>query len=464
MNIKTFFSNLTKRKGRITEGGILPPSPAIHHVYQPRTDLPDIILQMPSLFMFDMNSYMQSINSAKAIDFSSRVLLYDMYESCLLDPFLSGVIDKRRIGVSRMPIEFRRNGKPVDEVNLQIRAPWFRKFLKDVLDSKLWGYALFQFYRNEKDGYINYYKVPYKHYDPIKRQLLRNQEDQTGIPIEAFDNMLCVCDDPRSLGVMAELVPMVLYKRKNMGDWAMFCQIFGMPIREYTYDAGDEDARRKLLMDARQQGSNGVYIHPKESALNIIESANKSGTVDLYERFKDACNKEISIRILGNTLTTDAQKTGTQSLGQVHQEEEDMIKIDDRSFVLDVLNYDIADIFSSLGINTEGGEFVYVETLALNPNQQVDVIQKAMSMGLPVGHDYMYKVLQIEKPEDYDQQRARMKAEKEAQRKLQEQVALAMPHRNSQGEESPKDDPKHTNVAENFFDFAPQDDGAPLAF
>ena len=464
MDIKTIFHNLFKRKGRITEGGMFTPTQTMQPVYQPRTDMPDIILQMPSLFMFDMSNYMQSINSAKAIDFASRVQLYDMYESCLLDPFLSGVIDKRRIGVSRIPVEFRRDGKPVDEVNRQIRAPWFRKFLKDVLDSKLWGYALFQFYRNEKDGYINYYKVPYKHYEPVKRQLLRNQEDETGVPIDAFENMLCVCDDPRSLGIMAELVPMVLYKRKDMGDWAMFCQIFGMPIREYTYDAGDEEARKKVLQDARGQGSNAVYIHPKESTLNIIESGNKSGTVDLYERFKDACNKEISIRVLGNTLTTDAQKTGTQSLGQVHQEEEDLIKADDRSFVLDVLNYDMTDIFANLGINTEGGEFVYVETRALNPNQQVDVIQKAMAMGLPIGHDYMYKVLQIEKPDDYDKQLAQMEAEKEAERKLQEQMAQAMPDRNN-GQDDGNIDPKRKKpVAENFFDFAPQDDGAPLAF
>ena len=49
------------------------------------------------------------------------------------------------------------------------------------------------------------------------------------------------------LGIFAELMPAVLYKRGDMADWAQFCNIFGMPIREYTYDAGDETARKRLL-------------------------------------------------------------------------------------------------------------------------------------------------------------------------------------------------------------------------
>ena len=72
-------------------------------------------------------------------------------------------------------------------------------------------------------------------------------------------------------------------------------------------------------------------------------------------------------------------------------------------------------------------------------------------------------MLQIEKPDDYDQQLAQMEAEKEAERKLQEQMAQAMPDRNN-GQEGNTDPKRKKPVAENFFDFAPQDDGAPLAF
>ena len=412
------------RKRRITEGGaVRRDTPAASP--RGRNIEPDIILQMPELFYFDMRAYVASMQSAEAIDFYSRARLYDMYRSALLDLHLSGIIDKRLVGVSRIPIEFRRDGKPDEAVNREIRSPWFRRFVKDVLWSKFWGFSLFQFYR-DGDGRIAYYKVPCKHYDPVRRLILRYQTDTDGMPLDAFSNMLCVCEDPRSLGILSELVPMVLYKRGDMADWAQFCQIFGMPIREYTYDAGDEEARRRLLQDARAQGANAVYIHPKESALNLIESANKSGTVDLYERFKDACNTEMSVRVLGNTLTTDAKATGTQSLGTVHQEEEGHIKADDRQFVLDVLNFQMAPVFEELGVNTEGGEFSYARTRALDPNQQVDIIVKAKAMGLPVSDDYIYETLLIDKPEDYDTLKAEIRAQEEADRKLKQQMAEGM--------------------------------------
>lgn len=38
-----------------------------------------------------------------------------------------------------------------------------------------------------------------------------------------------------------------------------------------------------------------------------------------------------------------------------------MLKADDRDFILDVLNYNMTDIFNALCVNTEGGEFVYVK-------------------------------------------------------------------------------------------------------
>ena len=444
---------------RITEGGLLA-QPADRNTSNSRTWIePDIILQMPELFWFDMRAYMSSLDAAKSIDFYCRVRLYDMYESALLDLHLSGIIDKRRIGVSRIPIEFRRNGKPDDAVNRQIRSPWFRRFVKDVLMSKFWGFAAFQFYKDDK-GWIQYYRIPYKHYDPVRRIVLRMQTDQSGVPIDAFGNTLVVCDDPRGLGMLAELVPMVLYKRGNFGDWAQFCQIFGMPIREYTYDAGDEEARKRLIQDARAQGANAVYIHPKESALNIIESSNKSGTVDLYERFKEACNTEMSVRVLGNTLTTDAKSTGTQALGTVHQEEEDAIKEDDRDFILDVLNYEMTDIFAALGVNTEGGEFVYVETMRLNPSQQVDVISKAKAMGLPITDDYLYRTLMIDKPDNYDELKAQIEAEQEAERKLKEQMAGAMGDDNTPDKEDEDTEPKRNGLRNRlirFFGLAPND-------
>ncbi len=408
---------------RIRQGGLLVPQGQ-----RP----PDIVLQMPEIFFFDMAAYMNSVKAAKGIDFSNRVRLYDMYESAMLDLHLSGVIAKRLRGVTKIPIEFRRKGEPDETINAQLRSPWFKELRKDLVMSEFWGFTLVQFYLDE-NGNIRYDLIDRKHYDPIHGKILKYQGAIDGIPVEEFPDMLFV-GKARDLGIYAELLPAVLYKRGDMSDWARFCNIFGMPIREYTYDAGDELARTRLIADARRQGANAVYIHPKESELNLVEAGNKTGSSELYKTFAEYWDSKMSIRVLGNTLTTDAKSTGTQALGEVHKEEEDEMNADDRAFILDILNYDMRPIFASLGFSVDGGEFVYAQKDNTTPSQQIDIVQKLSSMGLPIDDDYLYETFCVKKPENYD----RIKAEKAAERLAARQALTGSPAPEPAGKDGQK--------------------------
>ena len=433
------------KQGKIIQGGMLVPQGMRQ---------PDIVLQMPEIFMFDMNAYMQSVKAAKGIDFSNRARLYDMYDSASLDLHLSGVIAKRMRGVTKIPIEFRRNGVPDDEINKQIKSPWFKQLRKDLVMSEFWGFTLVQFYRND-EGNIRYDLINRKHYDPIHRKLLKYQGSMDGVPIDDFPDMLFVGSE-RDLGIYAELLPAVLYKRGDMSDWAQFCNIFGMPVREYTYDAGDEEARRRVIDDARRQGANAAYIHPKESELKLVEAGNKTGSSDLYRTFAEYWDSKMSIRVLGNTLTTDAKSTGTQALGSVHKGEEDEMNSDDRDFILDILNYDMRPIFASLGFNVEGGEFVYAKKDKINPAQQIDIVQKLSSMGLPIDDDYLYETFCVAKPDNYKQ----LKEEKEAAKAaFREQLGLQVNDDDKKKQDKNTDKTAFKQHLKSFFGLAP-DKGA----
>lgn len=474
---------MAKKNKKITQGGF-----TFRHES-------DIVLQMPELFHFDLAAYMSAVNAASSIDYSHRVRLYDMYESAQFDLHLAGVLDKRIRAVRRLPIEFQRDGQPDERINQQIASPWFKDFRRDLLLSHFWGFSLFQFY-TDHEGNIQYTLVPHKHYNPITRQILKYQGDQSGISIDDFPNTLFVGQE-RALGIFAELLPAVLYKRGNMGDWARFCNIFGMPIREYTYDAGDEEARRRLIADARRQGTNAVYIHPRESSLNLIDSGNKSASSELFRTFTEYWDSQISIRVLGNTLTTDAQSTGTQALGTVHKDEEVGMNEEDREFILDVLNYEMTEIFAALGFNTEGGKFVYAKKEEIDPAQQIDILTKLSALGLPLDHDYLYETFGIRKPDNYDaiiEEKAAQKAAiqaslEQAQNKEEEppeadkevsppQDELKEPKQKETAEEEPaKEKPAEPqtekeeeqqkkkkkptkNIFTRFFAWAPRDHGA----
>ena len=80
---------MKKNNNKIIQGG---------YISQPGLRQPDVVLQMPELFHFDLNAYMNAVNSASSIDYSNRVRLYDMYESARFDLHFSGVMDKRLRG------------------------------------------------------------------------------------------------------------------------------------------------------------------------------------------------------------------------------------------------------------------------------------------------------------------------------------------------------------------------------
>ena len=121
-----------------------------------------------------------------------------------MDPHLSSVINKRKSAILCSVIEYRRGGKPDEKINEQLRSPWFLRFLGDAFDAIPQGNTLVQFYRDKKTGWLNYIFIPRKHYDPIRKLILKRQHDITGIPWDEFDDLLFI-GEPRSLGELAKL-------------------------------------------------------------------------------------------------------------------------------------------------------------------------------------------------------------------------------------------------------------------
>ena len=358
-----------------------------------------VIITAPRLFMKDMADYMQAVRGANNVDFTQRTRLYDLYEDILMDGHTGSVIEKRKSAVQCSQIEFRRNGVPDEGINTLLRSPWFYRFIGDLIDSDFWGFSLFQFYK-DGSGWMDYRLVPRKNYDPVRGLIKHRQEDTTGEPLENYHTMLFV-GEKRSLGRLARIAPYVIYKRNDMADWAQFCEIFGMPIREYTYSAGDEQARDQAVKDMAEQGGAAVFLHPEEAHMKLIESGNKSGSSDLYRTLYDTCNDEISKIVLGNTLTTQASERGTQALGTVQEKGEKKLNEADRILVLNTLNYDMTDIFTAFGYDTRGGEFYYVKPKETTAEQEINIISRMRQMGTPVSDEYVYEATGIPKPENY---------------------------------------------------------------
>lgn len=386
---------MAKKNTRITISGNMP---------RPGQRQPAIIrLTQPKRFNIDTADFMTAIKAAENVDYTQRAKLYDLYNDILLDAHLSSVIDKRKNAVLSSSIEFHRNGKPDEKINEQLFSPWFYRCVADILDARFWGFSLMQFYK--KGEWVDYDLVPRKHVEPVRKLILTRQTDLMGTSWEEFEDLLFI-GGSTDLGLLARAAPWVIYKRNTTADWAQFSEVFGMPIQEYTYETDDEDARARALQDANSIGSLATFIHGKDTELQLREAGNKTGSAEVYDRFIERCNSEISKLILGNTLTTEASAKGTQALGTVHKKVEEAVAKADREFVLNVLNYDMADIFAHMGINTAGGKFCFPEKKDTDQNTKMNILtQLRNTFLLPVDDDYLYEEFGVEKPRDYDKQK-----------------------------------------------------------
>lgn len=416
-----------------------------------------IVLTQPKRFGLDIADYMSAIRAAENVDFSRRYKLYDLYSDILMDTHLTCVIEKRKNAVLCSDIEFQVNGKPDETVNEQIRSPWFNKLIGDIIDARFWGFSLCQFYKEGE--WVDYDLVPRKHVDPIKKLILRHQTDVTGLPWDKYTDLLFI-GSPSDLGLLAKAAPWVIYKRNTTGDWSQFSEIFGMPIQEYIYDSDDEESRQRAMEDAANTGSLAQFFHAKDTEFKLTEAGNKTGSADVYERLCERCNNEISKLVLGNTLTTESSENGTQALGTVHKKVEDKVAQADKNYVLNVLNYDMSDIFARMGINTAGGVFCFPEKKEIDSTTKLNIITTLKSnFNLPVSDDYLYEEFGVEKPDNYEQ----IKKERDEQ-PPHNNIPVQAPETKEEKDPEPTTAQKKSfrNWIASFFGKAPSDGGAAL--
>jgi phage gp29-like protein len=155
-------------------------------------------------------------------------------------------------------------------------------------------------------------------------------------------------------GLLLKAAPYVIYKRGDMGNWANFTQLFGMPFREARYSGYNEATRLQIEQGLQSMGSAGYGIFPDDAKIDFHEANNVQANGLLYDTLRKACNEELSMLILGQTGTT-IQTPGKLGGENTNAQTEDDINADDRKFELAVMNEKVLPILSNLGYKVNAG-------------------------------------------------------------------------------------------------------------
>ncbi|GAA0311640.1 phage portal protein family protein [Rhodovulum strictum] len=143
-------------------------------------------------------------------------------------------------------------------------------------------------------------------------------------------------NNPYGLGLGTRLFWPVLFKREGVAFWLHFAEKFAGPtvVGETPYGTMTEE-QRKLLGTLRDIRTSSAVVVPVGTGVRFLEAA-RSGSVT-YQDFLTYWDKQISICVTGETLTTDIGDTGSRAASETHADMLAMLVDGDGDLLSDTL-------------------------------------------------------------------------------------------------------------------------------
>lgn len=312
-----------------------------------------VIIKAPQRKTSDVGQWRTALQSA---DNGRMKLLYDLYEDLLIDGVLADAMDKRISAVTNSELTFQNaKGESVPEIMDLIDSMDMEELLTQIMHVRFWGRAAVEFDFTTR---FRVYEIPKKHIDLKGRQILLNEYDTKGVPYEDDDNLM-VLGKQRDYGMFLRTAPFAIWKRGGFGDYAQWLEIFGMPQRVGKYSSYDPESRELLEKAMENAGSAPWIVIPKETEVETTNNTGNNSSGAGFNDFRKACNEEILITVLGQTLTTIQGDKGARSLGEVHKVVEEGKNRSDLRFVQRILNQRLLPLLEKRGYPVNGGWFVF---------------------------------------------------------------------------------------------------------
>lgn len=348
-----------------------------------------IIVKQPYRKVYDVGDWR---NALRAADIGRTKQLYDLFDDILVDGLLADAIEKRIDAILNAELTFQdAKGKEVDMIaDIMDTADW-EELLRQIMNERMYGRSAVEILCSQSDFHVE--QIPAKHIDIDHKFILINPGDDHGISYEK-DNSLLVLGRPRNFGLLLKATPYAIYKRGGFGDWSQWIELFGMPQRVGKYNSYDPESRKLLEKAMEEAGSAPYIVIPKEAEVETITTT-YSGSKSSYNEFRQACNEEMLITILGQTLTTVQGENGARSLGEVHKEVEEGKNKSDMRFVQRVLNQRVLPMLEARGYPVAGGSFIFPKSAeALSVSEIVE-----LSNIMPIPQSYLHDKYSIPVPD-----------------------------------------------------------------
>lgn len=314
-----------------------------------------------------------------------------LYKDALLDNHLAGAIETQRI----LPVLNKEfiirdpKGNTDTARSALIQGKWFRDILRQALLSIFYGYSLI-FVDNLASTDRTILNINRENVVPELGRILNNPLDLTGKHIDyrqfpAYFLFASLGSD--NIGLIESVAPLTIYKRHSWASWDEFEQIFGLPIRIARTAINTREHKDDIQQWLETMGTAAYAILDKQTDIEIKES-NRSDAYHIYLEKVNAANREISKRILGQTMTMEDGSSLSQA--QVHEKVLKEVHASDLTELTDWVNDTLFPVLRIHGFDIpEGYVFAAQDREVISPREKITIDQALLNAGYNLDPAYI---------------------------------------------------------------------------
>ncbi|MCY4030283.1 MAG: DUF935 domain-containing protein, partial [Acidobacteria bacterium] len=196
-----------------------------------------------------------------------------------------------------------------------------------------------------------------------------------------------------------------LFKTLTIKDWMRFCEAYGMPLRIGKYhETANEKDKEVLWKAVANIAADAAAIIPEGMMIEFVEDRTVQGRSEIYRDLVAYIDQQISIAVLGQTLTTQEGDSGSYSLGQVHDRVRGDIERSDGRQLAATLRRDLVVPIVQLnrGMRDAYPKVVIEREETMDMQALSDALPKLVPLGLPVAVDQVLVRLGLKRPDGND--------------------------------------------------------------
>jgi phage gp29-like protein len=234
--------------------------------------------------------------------------LIRIFKDIEIDAHLFALMQTIRLKVIANKFAVYNENDEIDEdATALFQKKWFRNVSREIVDSKFYGFSLIQLGDIIGGSFTGAEIVPREYVVQQKRGVktsLGNTTDLVSFDDRKFVNWLIPVGSERDLGILDKAAPLVIKKKEVISAWSEAAELFGMPIRIGKTDINDPESRDNMEDMLENMGEAAFGVFDKEDEIELINTS-KTDFSNMYDKFIERINSELSKLILLQTGTTD---------------------------------------------------------------------------------------------------------------------------------------------------------------